>query len=117
MLEKGRYRINPHTPGLENPPEKRTRDGSGLMPGGGAVALKGSFQGYTSTAQEAAFKQSVLAALRKYRAENGLGCYNTLAKKAGVPVDYIRSMMESGRVSFSYWKNVGKELGVEWGEK
>lgn len=114
MLEKGRYRINPHTPGLESPPEKRGRDSSGLVPGGGAVALKGS---YTSTPQEAAFKQAVIAALRKYRAENGLGCYNTLAKKAGVPVDYIRSMMESGRVSFSYWKNVGKELGVEWGER
>ena len=89
-------------------PTKRT------MRGSGTTSRKGRFQqqGSTSAPQEVEYKQSVLAALRKYRAEKGLGCYNALAKNAGVSVDCIRTIMDSGKVSYSIWKKIGRELGV-----
>ncbi|MCX4308105.1 MAG: hypothetical protein OSJ69_20200 [Acetatifactor sp.] len=117
-LENGKYQPNPHVLRFEDSPKNGSSDTSGStkrnVRGSGTIPRKGRFQqqGSTSTPQEVEFKQSVLAALKKYRAEKGLGCYNALAKNAGVSVDCIRTIMDSGKVSYSIWKKIGRELGV-----
>ena len=117
-LKSGKCRTNSHVLRFEDSPKNGSSDTSGStkrnVRGSGTIPRKGRFQqqGSTSTPQEVEFKQSVLAALKKYRAEKGLGCYNALAKNAGVSVDCIRTIMDSGKVSYSIWKKIGRELGV-----